>query len=418
MVKKDQKIEELASQGLSITKIARDLGINYGKVRYYIMIQGLHNHWKEKREKQKLEENKYPEIEKLIQEGLSMDEIGRKLNFSREWVRQYIQRKGLYDEWKTINVKLAQERPKKTIEKHKSRVTIYLKTPIPTKKRNPEIDKLIQEGLSMAEMGRRLNLSREWIRQYLQRNSLYDIWNANVKLTQECSKKTIKYHQDIMLLIALRAYELAEQKGSAYVKAIDYFLNKHKPYNSIPLEKIISLFTSHETAQQSGIELTIKELSKKSNINYESTKRILKKVGLSYINQKPRLTKLTKEKRKTIIEARRLENSIKDIAYFSKVSGSSIKRIINQDKRKVKYRKVKYIRTPPYRRSSQIYEAQDLGFTIEEISELLDINSRHIKRAFKKREIYEERIITLLNTLYPNKQHNKPYLTNNSTLKH
>ena len=62
-----------------------------------------------------------------------------------------------------------------------------------------------------------------------------------------------------------------------------------------------------------------------------------------------------------------------------------------------------------YKLASQIYEAQDLGFTLQEIAELTDKTKETIKKYMNKRQQIEPEIIEGLETIFDRK-FEKPYL--------
>src|SRR3989344_4020138 len=63
-----------------------------------------------------------------------------------------------------------------------------------------------------------------------------------------------------------------------------------------------------------------------------------------------------------------------------------------------------------YRLASQVYEAQDLGFTPAEIAELVDARIKTISFAIAQRISIERPIIDALREVYKDNKHDKPYV--------
>ena len=60
--------------------------------------------------------------------------------------------------------------------------------------------------------------------------------------------------------------------------------------------------------------------------------------------------------------------------------------------------------------ASQVYEALDLGFSVGETSELLDVSEKLISYYGGDRGNIETKIIGALDVMYPEVKHDKPYL--------
>ena len=66
-----------------------------------------------------------------------------------------------------------------------------------------------------------------------------------------------------------------------------------------------------------------------------------------------------------------------------------------------------------YRTASQVYEAQDAGFTLEETIKLLEKRKEAIGYCLAHRKEIEPKIRAILKQIYPTKKITKPYLTPN-----
>ena len=128
---------------------------------------------------------------------------------------------------------------------------------------------------------------------------------------------------------------------------------------------------------------------------------ILKKVGLKAMYEKRRISQ---EKKEAIRRGYNVDMNVRDIAYFLNVPHDVVYHDFSQiGKRSRIQRFVVSIfgKHLTYPRASQIYEAQDLDFGIEEITELLEIDEELVNYAISNRISIESKIIEALKTLYP-----------------
>ncbi len=294
-------------------------------------------------------------------------------------------------------------------------------------KRRSNIDVLVQQGLTLEEIGNNRDLSKERIRQYIVETGQHAEWRKirEAKKVETSFKLKKGLLSDIRILIGKRLEHVAKEQGWPYQKAVDY-LNYHKHPNKtkIPFDSLVELLKRYEKAVKSGNKISRVELGKSLDILAYSANvgRILKKIGLKplYGFRERHIT--PKEKKEAIRRGLELKMPSTDIAYFLGLSGPVVYQSLKKYGKKNCY-PLQYIikqfgkqRTNhhaflTYRLASQIYEAEDLRFNIDEITELLNTRKEIIDYAVENRQKIENQIVMELRILYKTGEINRPYIT-------
>ena len=120
-------------------------------------------------------------------------------------------------------------------------------------------------------------------------------------------------------------------------------------------------------------------------------------------------------KKEALKRAIDLEMSAGDIGHFVGVERYVAQQNMKRYGRKpcVRHRPIKYFGLSQfvnYTLASQVYEAKDLGFTREEIVELLNLDGGVVDYALRNRRKIGRKIKDALKILYPERKSNKPYL--------
>lgn len=295
-----------------------------------------------------------------------------------------------------------------------------------TPTRRPEIDELIAKGHTLKQIGDRVGslsgnkktLSRERVRQYINGTGQYEEWRRLRKL---CSPEERKRTQlrFLRFLVKTAKQKCRDQQDPALEKAIEYYFSRKQkrlegPTPIIQFEKIYSLFSSYFEAQQEGTPLALSDLGELSNIQTNTVGNILRRADLKpmhYPAHKKRIV-TSPEKKQAIDRSYNLEMNAPDIAYFIGVSPWIVSQRFNDIGKRGKPHFIANLTKGrlDYRKASQIYEAQDLEFTEEQISELLDTHPDLVSHALQNESTIETKIIEALDTIYPETQHQKPYL--------
>ena len=281
-------------------------------------------------------------------------------------------------------------------------------------RRDPQKDRLINEGLSLVRIAEDFCVTGEAIRQYIVRTGQHDLWEEK----KEFYKINIKNERvSILELINQRIDLLVNKETWSRRKALEYKLKTINNTRSLPLEKLVQLFERYEAAKDEDKKLSLEELSE-GLMSIKGASKILRAVGLEpcygSIERSGPITRYKLE----AIERAYSEMSDGDIAYFLGLKYYNVRQFRLRKGLKRKFQKPVYSIIPreglflTYRLTSQIYEAAESGFTREETTELLDIDIRQTNFALIKRSEIEPRLIDKLRPLYNSALINKPYKIN------
>ncbi len=290
-------------------------------------------------------------------------------------------------------------------------------------RRNPEIDELIELGVSLCEIAKKQEISRERVRQYILSTGQYNEWKkAREKNIQE--RETTKF---ILRKIVSQIKEVAKRRGMeehalAYEKTEKYFSKVNGEYFC---GQIFSFLKDYYETRERGEKISIMKLGGKHGLWCDKAYRILKTIGEKPLVKPPKKTRETipEYKRQALERAAEMPISNSDIGYFLGLSEEVVSRHYrfseNRDRRAnadfhkpLKRFGKAYL---AYRLASQIYEAIDsrkqegCGFSKQETLEVLSCDERVFNYALEHRSEIEPVIIKVLKTAYPDEVVNKPY---------
>ncbi len=296
---------------------------------------------------------------------------------------------------------------------------------IPWKTR-PEIDGWVEQGLTLEEIGGKVELTRERVRQYIKWSGQHAIYmgirkrvNKDFSIRNNTVKSRKTQEREILFLINQRLARKAQQESWPMQKMVEYELTyrqKHDPkeYTS---QQLLSLFTAYDDAAQQGEQLSLEELEHRSGISFTGVGRMLKRVGLEPMYG-PLHKRTRQELQGSIAMIDRLADSdlsSVDVAYFTGEWGSQIhtrwRKTGVQKKGKILYQTGNHKLT--YRLASEMYEADDLGFNSAEIQELYEKPDKLVQFALNHREKIGQKLMHALWMMYPlyAKEISTPYLT-------
>ena len=278
--------------------------------------------------------------------------------------------------------------------------------------RGEYVDSLVKQGRTQREIGEAMGgVLSEVARQYLHATGQYGIW-AEAKRKLKHSKES-EQHQlqairgGLVSLLRNRVYQVAQSEGWAAQKALEHVFTVNTP---LQFTQIKDFFERYRDASSAGSKVSLAALVKDAGISNMTASRILRKEGLrpTYTNN----NRLTDAEVAAIKRSERVPLSDPDVAYFV---GVNEKTVIKRRSSRLNY--FNYIKSSEFGHgrgcsfaaASQIYEAQDAGFTNEEIPQLLDFSLANVDNAIKQREWTEPEIVHALRKIYDNIDINKPY---------
>ncbi len=285
-----------------------------------------------------------------------------------------------------------------------------------------EVNTMIESGDPITKISVVGGVTNEGARNYIKRIGKFESWKEKRKEVKKNRLEKIADEtltkQSLVDVLCARVYRLAQESGWAYVKAWDYYSNvKKRGKHNIPLVKLVKLFDLYETALKHERILSLEEFFERTgigNINYIS--QIFQRVGLTPMNcSKERKYPEDYIKEKIKSAGRELNISSNDAGYFLGVSSYI------SDLYWKRYQLRNGIRVKPlmhlgiygqltHKKASEIYEAQDLGFSKEETLDLLDINPGLYDFTMRNRKVIQKKIVNVLDTLWPEFKHTKPYV--------
>jgi orotate phosphoribosyltransferase-like protein len=398
---KREIIEGAISEGAKTrNEIVSRTGLSYPVVAYWVNELGI--------ETKSPREAKLEDLRDLLirNEVSTYDEVSEKLGVSKEYARVLLFQIG--------------SRFIKVHEKAVERGGM---------KRRENLDNLVEQGATQAEIADEAGWSRERARQYINRTGQYETWKEARQKKRNEEKSIIGQEntskRELLRATIKRAYENTDPsttEGWAQRKAYDY-ISATDGLTTYPFDSLVDIFRKYREAQKNGERLSLAELGESAGINYPQVGKILKKIGLEPMHgkRKKRMGKLSEEQEEQILRARDLSMPARDIAYFLSLPDHVVKtRIGTRPKGTQSYIRRFYegFAKPKgvlsYGVASQIYEADDAGFfdefSKEEIAELLSTSTQAIHYALTNRESIAPKIIDALRVINPEGNIDKPYL--------
>jgi len=275
-----------------------------------------------------------------------------------------------------------------------------------------KIIKAAVRGLSLREIKGLdgIGVSHQTVLNRINDAGLHDIWlkseaEHRARRREEEKKQKVELRREYQRLadnLNERMYQLSQGNWASREAVVEYFEGRQ----TITLEELIGLFQEYQKAEERGEKPSYDELGRRSGMSRFQAERILKRHSLEPLGW------ASKEKREAIKRAHHeIDMSNEDIAYFLGVSYHTV----HDAFRRMGYRGVHYLNThihgvSSYRKMSQLYEAQDAGFTREETVEYSGLISDLVYWGIENRPEIEAKIINAFDVLYPGEKHLKPYL--------
>jgi len=290
-----------------------------------------------------------------------------------------------------------------------------------------EFGKIVEKGMPLHYIAKVMKYKdRQFVEQQIKGLGLFTLWEiGRSKIKDENAESKIEEKRlDGQRAEILRILEDRVERGAVIndtdnvetiveKSLVNYLVNRRKNRRMLDQGKLEALFREYFTSKQNGQEKSIYDLAEKSGYRYSSVDNLLKRFGLKPISHK------LLEEQKTILErGKKTHFSARDIRYFGRVDfcNSTIWRYNKNRRVKRKYATRIFLgchgtRNLAYHEASQIYQAQDLGFTRREMDILFpDFDGGLINKALEKKESVSQEIVKGLKTIYPERNIAKPYI--------
>ncbi len=295
---------------------------------------------------------------------------------------------------------------------------------IPRRKRRPVLDRYIKQGLKLEDISTKddVKVTRERVRQYILCTGQHAYWEERKRVKKVKEKEHVRLtkqvNQALATQIASHVDNMANELGEEYALALRACRGYTKKsaikssWNNV--ETFADIFRLHLKGQ------TPAEIAKEVGTGREH------KVNITYIDYvirrlaeiKPNVKQRRGNRkymhgnplpiRQAVINAHQYISK-GETAYFTQTSVEYVTDVWKDRGF------TRVIANENLKLASQIYEAQDLGFTLEESLELFGrkLEEKRIQIAQKvldNRSQLEPRIIKILTEMYPDRSFIRPYI--------
>ncbi|MBP7708310.1 hypothetical protein KA107_01380 [Candidatus Pacearchaeota archaeon] len=277
-------------------------------------------------------------------------------------------------------------------------------------KRVKEMRRLALEGKSLPSIGKEVGVSRQRAKQVIDFLGIHDAW----KLAREIDKGNVlspealekrNAVENLLDLLKTRKSKLEEalepRDREALHAAEKYYSSPHRRFT---LEDYYSIFRTYFESKERG-DIHFKDLGRKTGKRYNSVSRILRSQGYETENKAPRLPK----EKKDILRASPL--TAVDIKYLFNCPSPQIFANRNIKRCIARFGRRKTWEFLTYRKASEIYEATDAGFSVQEVKELIGSSETLINYALENRPAIARPISETIRKFCGLDSYEKPYLT-------
>ena len=177
----------------------------------------------------------------------------------------------------------------------------------------PEMDSLIDQGFSQAQIARRVDLTRERVRQYILYSGQYEHWQSKSQEREDLQKNT---KPQFLTLLVNRRQDIAQSASWAEKMALLY-KQKCEKHSQIPIADLISFLERYKVYHDANEPVSNKKLGNQ-RFNHVEVTRILNKLDLPTLSRYERNI-TTVDKKRAIQRSYPTILSAVDIAHFLNV---------------------------------------------------------------------------------------------------
>jgi len=286
---------------------------------------------------------------------------------------------------------------------------------------DPKIIEGLKEGLTLEEIAVANECSYQWVQQCALRvPDIYSEWKEKRDKNPRYPRRPSTHEQkrNLVSLMKSRIAQLAVNKPWPIKTAAEYIAKKYRM--AFDFDVLVTFFERYEHAKQTGERTTLDDLRKDLPIKYKSNATlILKQAGLKPLHtHKYRENRKNPEEKNALERSKDLQLSLTDIGYFLNIPSHVVKYWRKKRNIENKFDLAGRTRCAPpqnagiplsFKKASEIYEAHDIGFKDEEISELFDSRPELVAHALEFRSQIEPKLIEKLKILYNDDSIDKPY---------
>jgi len=267
------------------------------------------------------------------------------------------------------------------------------------------LTRLLAEKETLQQIGNEMGFSRQWVSYLIAKYDLKGTWKKSIedrKMLKSRYKQLVYNHVCHLLEQKLETASQAEKWAIQYMERINWNKNTN-------IERILRFFQYYSEVKSQGKKISVWEFARNVRIGGSHVNEIVDRIGLptpGYRRYDKGPRKGSNRRNARVINA--YQNTVfsrNDIAYFEGTTAANVRRIAKNSRRSWLP-----ATNPSLALTSQIYEADDLGFSREEIVQLLEIKPKKVDIALQLRQKLESLIINELRILKQDHSINKPYL--------
>ena len=275
----------------------------------------------------------------------------------------------------------------------------------------PEIDKLIDEGLPLQEIGDRVEISRQAVWQYVVNSGQQKYFSERrdeFKQKQKIERQQLhQMHLSVMHQLREILREKSIEAGFAWEKAVENWLavKVHGDLN-FSIAEVLPIFEKYGKALNSGEKLSLQELRAGTTIQYDSTvAKILERVGLEPMYGKKDRNVTAAWKKEMIDASYHAGISISDMAFFIGVKKNVVKKrwkAIGPGRAKAQpIGIVGGVGTLYGKQTYEICEALRAGFTDGEVMELVECSNQTLIDYMRvNKDVVAQKLTEMVETIY------------------
>jgi len=272
---------------------------------------------------------------------------------------------------------------------------------------NSAIDELLQQGFPRRLIASKLNKRQQAVDHYILVSGQRKIHDEAIRKYDPVLRK--RAVEDILDTLQGTILKKVASATPIELQAIDATLKYHTFRSPASKGNYFTLFKNFFTALEKREKINVNRLRKGTEVNYDLAAKLIKKVNPE-LNVKKE--KLSYEQEEQITRAYSTHFSTIDVAHFLGLTEGRIRCLYNKIKQKKEDTTALRLdgKIVTYRKASEIYHAQDLGFTVEETAKLLGTQQLHVEETLDCREILQPHLVQGLQTIFLDESITKPYL--------
>lgn len=267
-----------------------------------------------------------------------------------------------------------------------------------------DILELATGELSVAEMGRRLDVSHQNVSQRLQRHGDYKDYLARRSDIKRKEKELPVRRRELLGVIAMHCIE---RSNPLDVKAAERF-REQMPHLTTSFEKVMELYRLDRVAYEQGEQLRQVDLAEKTGISQSQVSKIFSLSPPSYSRRKRRI--VPEWKKEAVIRSRELDLLTIDVAELLNLKPPTVRRIrgnVGNPKPLAVDAERKYLQ---YHQATNIYYCLDGGLSVEETADLVGVTIPRVEIAIKKARYLRPKVTRRLRVLFDRPELTTPYI--------